>query len=264
VVDASLLPPAMYEFLEHLTRPFLLLSILTIVGLVNLWRGRREFRARLLLLTIPLVALFIISLPGVAHLALGSLEWQYPPRDGRPAEAQVIVVLSAGMRYDATSGLAELDEDGMLRCLHAAALYRQGPACPILVSGGKVDRESPGPASAEVMAQFLGQLGVASTDLIIEAQSRTTYENAVESAQLLDKHRLRKGLLVVDAVDMHRALSCFRKQGVEMIPAACHYRANPFAPSFFTFVPSPGAASNCQRVWHEWLGVVWYRLWGRI
>jgi uncharacterized SAM-binding protein YcdF (DUF218 family) len=254
----------MYEFVEHLTRPFTLLSILTIVGLVNLWRGRREFRSRLILLTLPLVALVLLSTPGVAHLALGSLEWKFPPREGRPDEAQVIVVFSAGMRYDPAIGRTQLDEDSLARCIHAADLYRQGQPCPVLVSGGKVDPNAPGPACAEVMAQFLGQLGVASTHLIIEAQSRTTYENAVESAMVLQKRGLRKALLVVDAVDMYRAVSCFEKQGIEVIPAACRYRANPFTPTFFTFVPSPGAARNCQRVWHEWVGIIWYRCWGRI
>jgi uncharacterized SAM-binding protein YcdF (DUF218 family) len=254
----------MYEFLEHLTRPFILLSILTILGLLNLWRGRPKMKARLLLYTIPLVALFLISLPGVAHLALGSLEWQYPPLADRPADAQVIVVLTAGMRYDTENGRAELDEDSMLRCLHAAGLYRRGPACPVLVSGGKVDPESPQPPCADVMAELLRQLGVAPTDLIIEAHSRTTYENAVETTQLLRKLGAPKVLLVVDAADMRRAESCFHKQGVDVIPAACHYRANSFTPSFFTFVPSPGAARNCQRAWHEWLGIFWYWCQGRI
>src|SRR5262249_54147601 len=102
----------MYEFVEHVTRPFTLLSIFAIVGLFNLWRGRREFKAvRLLLHTIPLVALFVISTPWAAHMALGSLEWKYARQETRPADIHVIVVLSAGLRYDFESGTAELDED---------------------------------------------------------------------------------------------------------------------------------------------------------
>jgi len=71
-------------------------------------------------------------------------------------------------------------------------------------------------------------------------------------------------LLVTDAVDMVRAVGCFRKQDVQVIPAACHYRATPFQPTLFTFLPSAGAVRNCQRVSHEWLGVAWYGAHGRL
>jgi uncharacterized SAM-binding protein YcdF (DUF218 family) len=157
-----------------------------------------------------------------------------------------------------------MDEDTLHRCLHAARLYREGPACPILVSGGKVDPESEGPACARVMASFLRRLGVRRRDLVLEDRSRNTYENARESARLLEERGLRKVVLVTDAVDMYRAERCFRKQGVEVVPAPCHYRATRFRLDLFTFLPSPGAARGFQRAWHEWLGTAWYRLHGRI
>jgi len=97
----------------------------------------------------------------------------------------------------------------------------------------------------------------------VEGASRTTYENPVESAKLLRHHRLGRPVLVTDAVDMFRAACCFRKQGVEVSPAACHYRATGLEGSLFDFLPSPQAARRCQRAWHEWLGVGWYCLWGR-
>lgn len=233
----------MYEFAEAFLRPFSLLSFLTILALLNLWRGRRDTRWRLVLLTVPLVALLLSSTPAAAHLALGSLEWQYPPQVGRPPEAQAIVVLAAGMRFDSFRDQPQLDEDSMLRCLYAADLYQQGPACPVIVSGANAEAESV-PSSAKVMAELLGRLGVASSDLVVEAESRTTYENAVKSAEILRGRGLKKVLLVVDAVDMHRAVGCFRKQGVEVFPAPCHYRTNPFHATFFTFVPSPRSSSE--------------------
>jgi uncharacterized SAM-binding protein YcdF (DUF218 family) len=161
-------------------------------------------------------------------------------------------------------GRAELADDTRLRCLYAAELYRQGPACPILVSGGKVDREAPGPAHARVMAEFLQTQGVPAADLIIEDTSRTTYENAVESGRELKRRRLDKIILVVDAVDMCRAARCFTRQEIEVTAAACHYRARPFEFSALTLVPNVGAVRNCERVGHEWVGVVWYWCRGRI
>jgi uncharacterized SAM-binding protein YcdF (DUF218 family) len=158
----------------------------------------------------------------------------------------------------------ELDEDTLARCRYAAELYRQGPACPVLVSGGKVDPGMPGPPMGQAMAAYLRELGVRAADLIVEDTSRSTFENAVESAKLLKHHQLDNALLVTDAVDMFRAVRCFEKQGVGVTPAPCHYRAQGFRPTVFTFLPSSTALLNCERVAHEWLGVVWYWMHGRI
>jgi len=204
-------------------------------------------------------------MPALAFVALGTLEWRYPPLAQRPADAQGIVILSAGLMPPAAwRPQAELDEDALLRCLYGAELYHQGPPCPVLVSGGKVDPEMRGPSHARAMADFLERLRVAPADLILEQGSRTTFENAVECGKQLDKCRLRKVLLVTDAVDMLRAELCFQKQGIEVIPAACHYRAVSFDASVLDFLPSPGAARHCQRVGHEWLGTAWYALRGRL
>jgi uncharacterized SAM-binding protein YcdF (DUF218 family) len=255
----------MYEFVVTLVQPFTLLYLLVGAATVNLWRKPRERRRRLLLMTLAFVGLTLLCMPAVAHLALGSLEWQFPPANELPADAQAIVVLGAGIRPpDSTRPRAEQDEDGMLRCLHAANLYRQRPSCTVIVSGGKVDPEESGPTCAQAMSDFLIQLGVRAADIVLEELSRTTYENAVECTKLLQQRHIRKAVLVTDAVDMYRALRCFRKQGMELLPSPCHYRAVRSKVSFFTFVPNPGAARNCQRVWHEWVGMAWYTVHGRV
>jgi uncharacterized SAM-binding protein YcdF (DUF218 family) len=132
------------------------------------------------------------------------------------------------------------------------------------VSGGKVDPEDPGPAFARVMAEFLQKQGVSAADLIVEDTSRTTYENAVESARALKQRRLDRVVLVVDAVDMYRAVRCFERQGIEVTPAASYYRAKPFQFSPLTLVPNANAVRNVQRVSHEWLGTAWYWCLGRL
>ena len=255
----------MYEFVTSLAQPFLLLHLLVGAAIVNLWRKRRETRGRLLLLTLAFAGLTLFSTPAGAYLAVGSLEWHYPPADARPDGAGAVVVLAAGLLpADGTRLRAELDEDSRARCLHAARLYRQGPPCPVFVSGGKVDPAASGPTHARVMADFLMELGVREGDLILEEDSRTTYENAVGCAKLLKGRGIRAAVLVVDAVDMFRALRCFRRQGLELTPSPCHFRAASLGPSYCAVVPNLSAVCRCQRAWHEWLGCAWYWLHGRI
>lgn len=255
----------MYRLAVGLLQPYPLLFVLTGLAVANLWRKRRETRGRLTMLTLAFAALALTSTPAVSHLALGSLEWQYPPLDRRPADAEAIVVLSAGViPPDATRGRAELDEDTIRRCLHAARLYHQGKPCPVLVSGGKVDPDTENPACAQLMRDFLVQLGVRESDVLVEDASRTTYENAVESVKVLKARGLRRALLVTDGVDLFRAARCFQKQGAVPVASASWYRASGLEGTLFDYLPSPGAARGCQRAWHEWLGVLWYRLQGRI
>jgi len=159
---------------------------------------------------------------------------------------------------------AEMDEDSLKRCLHAAQLYHQGRPCPVLVSGGKVEPDTPGASFAAVMGDLLVQLGVKPEDLTLEENSRTTYENAVECGRLLQERKIKRVVLVVDAVDMYRAASCLRRQRIEVIPAPCHFRATAFHLSANTFLPGPSGARGFQRAWHEWLGIVWYWCQGRI
>ena len=96
----------------------------------------------------------------VGHLALGSLEWQYPPLESRPAELDAIVVLSGSIRPpDPAAGRPEagLEQDSLYRCLHAVTLYRQGPPCRVVVSGGHVENRAPEVSCAQVMRDFLIQ-----------------------------------------------------------------------------------------------------------
>jgi uncharacterized SAM-binding protein YcdF (DUF218 family) len=256
----------MYQVLVwSLLQPFAFFYLLAGVGLVLLWRKRRETRRRLLWVSVSFAVLTVLCLPPVGYLALGSLEWQNPPLSERPADAQAIVVLASYVYpADAVRPRAELDEDTLNRCLKAAEVYRQGKPCPVVVTGGKTDPDPASPPAALVMRQFLLQLGVSGTDLVVEPNSGTTYENAVESRKLLDERQVHKIVLVTDATHLARAAGCFRKQGFEVVPCGCQYRATKFEWTVADFLPNPAAAQHCQSACHEWLGTFWYWLRGRL
>ena len=78
-----------------------------------------------------------------------------------------------------------------------------------MVSGGN------GPG----MVNFLVAEGVPRQDIVAEWQSRSTRENGIDTARLIEGMPGRKVLLTSD-FHMYRALRVFRKVGIEAAPMA--------------------------------------------
>ncbi|REK23562.1 MAG: YdcF family protein [Planctomycetota bacterium] len=256
----------MYEIINLLLRPyFVLLAAIAIGVLVVLFRGtvRRRWK---LLLVLAVASLIAMSTPVVTYFTLGTLEWRYPPVTERPADLDAIVILSAGIYPpDAVRPAAVLGERTINRCLRGAELFAQGEPCPIVVAGGRVDPERAGPTLAGAMVDLMhGQFGIAREHFLVEETSRTTHENAVNCSEMLRKRNLQRVALVTDATHMHRAVLCFRKQGLDVIPIACSHRATELTWELDDFLPNPGDAVRNQAVFHEYLGMLWYYFQGRI
>jgi uncharacterized SAM-binding protein YcdF (DUF218 family) len=253
----------MYYVVVELLRPHVMAYVAVAVALVALWRSRAS-RRRLVALTAAVVLIALLSLPVTSYLALGSLEWSYPPLATRPRDVPAIVVLAGSMCPAASDeSRFEPGADTLYRCLRAAELYRAEP-CPILVSGGKVHPTDAGPPLAEVMRDFLLTQGVRPDDLMVESSSHTTYENAADSVRLLNDQDIHRVVLVTDAAHLRRAVACFRKQGLDVVPCGCHYRALGRNGGPTDYLPDPSAAAGVEDAAHEWLGLTFYWLTGRI
>jgi uncharacterized SAM-binding protein YcdF (DUF218 family) len=104
--------------------------------------------------------------------------------------------------------------------------------------------------------------GVPQDMVWLEERSQSTYENAVFAAEILRARKIRRIALVTDAYHMLRADGCFRKQGLEVIPAPTGFREFNYEVS--DFVPGWNAIRQSEQLLHEGIGLVWYRLRGRL
>jgi uncharacterized SAM-binding protein YcdF (DUF218 family) len=254
----------MHELLFWLLwNPLPVLLFLLGVALANLWRKRREERRRLLAITAPYLLLVLFSTPAFVYYCRGLLEWQYPPLRELPEGVEAIVVLGSSVQREAEApGGFLLDEHARNRCECAAGLYRRGKPLPVLVSGGRAAPDEP--ACAVFMRDYLVELGVPATDIIVESQANDTYENAIESGRILDERALRKVVLVTDASHLVRAVRCFRKCGIDTVGCGCHYQSTPDNPGRKIFWPHPAALKTWPAVCYEWLALPWYWVRGRI
>ena len=98
------------------------------------------------------------------------------------------------------------------RARHAAVLYAQGTAPWVLCTGGVVYGEDR--TEAELCAAIAQAAGVPPDALVLENRSRTTEENATETADLMAAHGWQDAILVSDGYHLWRAHWLFRRAGV--------------------------------------------------
>lgn len=102
------------------------------------------------------------------------------------------------------------------------------------------------------------------SDVRVEDRSRTTHESAVACRGLLESRVGGRVLLVTDATHMRRSEACFRAEGIEVVPAACRHLATEFRCSPRKSLPSTSALKDLETAAHEWIGLAWYWLHGRV
>lgn len=180
------------------------------------------------------------------------------PYNTKNSKPQAIVVLGASRYRDAPEyGGDSLFGFGLERVRYAAHLQKK-TGLPILVSGGSPTGETT--SESEVMAEVLENEFRASVKWR-ESESRTTWENALYSAKILEEAGIETIALVTHAWHMKRAQSVFERQGVTVFPAATlYYRKSPLSSGWLKWVPNSGAQYRNSYAFHELAGLLWYKI----
>ncbi|GMG86493.1 YdcF family protein [Biformimicrobium ophioploci] len=219
-------------------------------------RYRRPHTA-MTLATLAFLALWVVSTPAFsARLGLILAGLQAEAEAGIAPRA--IVVLGGGRARNPLTGAERLSATSLERA-HAGALLARREAKPVLTSGGTVFAGEEA-AESVMMADALRLMGV--EPRWQEGCSRTTAENAVNSAELLKHADIQEIYLVTHWWHMPRAQSVFRRAGLKVVPAPVggadevhRQLAQPVM-----WLPSPSALYRSQTYWRELLGMAWYRL----
>lgn len=204
VVKAIVLPPA---------GPLL-------VALLGIAIVRRMPRAGRALALLGVLSLLALSVPAVAWMLTRAL-YVAPVFDpAHAATAQAVVILGGGTRRAPEYGGDTMNRFTLERLRYGARVARL-TGLPVLVSGGSTYGATP---EAWLMRDALrDEFGV---DVRwVEDASRTTYENAARSAEILRAQGLGRVVLVAHGVDMPRAAAEFAARGIETIPAATNIPA---------------------------------------
>ena len=146
-------------------------------------------------------------------------------------------------------------------------LARRFPQAKIAFTGGDAGILYKSDSEAAGAAALLTALGVPRERLILEANARDTYENAVFLKEELGKAgELGPGarwVLITSAYHMPRAMGSFRAAGFEVEPWPVDYRTRGSADLTRPFDKVSEGLRRVDVAMREWVGLVAYWLTGR-
>jgi uncharacterized SAM-binding protein YcdF (DUF218 family) len=206
-----------------------------------------------------------------------TLRWEYPIREiaavrSGPDPAPPIAVLLTGGMVNISKDVSadrfllghEADRAGQ-----ALYLYKTGAIQKILISGGPGDlpfQRKPLGDEGEMTARFLIVAGVNPADIVLEPKSRNTHENALFSARMLhDRFKTNRCLLVTSAMHMRRAVACFNKENVQVMPFPGGFLSSrrSFEPGEY-ILPREKTFAESLALVKEVVGYVVYRVMGYV
>lgn len=229
--------------------------------------GAANRRRSAMLCTGVALAILVVSGNGRVATALHrSLEQTYPPVPlAASASADAIIVLGGGLGLPLAPRV-DIDLVGSSdRLRHAARLYTAGKAPRLILSGGNVFPQPPLLSESEYASRLLQEWGVPGDAVLLETQSRNTYENAQRSRELMARHGIRDALLVTSAAHMPRAAAVFRSAGVAVVPSPTDFNAvDTEQPELLSWIPDASSLAATTTAIKELLGILSYRLRGWI
>lgn len=232
-------------------------SLLLAIAALLIWR--RWPKLARISLVFSLASLLILSLPVTGLALMRSLESQYAPVKITQLSKEVgsIVILGGGRRVSAAEyGADSVNSRTLERLRYGAELHRK-TQLPILVTGGRVYGDET-VSEAQLMARVLrNEFGVPVRWL--EVNSRTTAENAVLSAKVLEQQEVNSVLLVTHAWHMPRAVWAFERVGISVTAGPMAYSSGSSPKWWMAWLPSAHALLRSHYALHEILGGWVYR-----
>ncbi|MGH6734758.1 MAG: YdcF family protein [Methyloceanibacter sp.] len=255
------------KVLWFVLQPSTLIALLIGYGAILIWTGWARWGRRFV--TVGAILLLIAGLSPLGNALILPLEDRFP-RAGIAAPPPPTGIIILGGAEDRLVGSARqaptLNEAGE-RLLEGAILAHKFPEAKIAFSGGDAGVLYKSDSEAEGAAALLTQLGIDRDRLILEADARDTYENAVYlKKELTARGELdltKRWLLITSAYHMPRAIGAFRQAGFWVEPWPVDYRTRGSADLTRPFDKVSEGLRRVDVASREWVGLFAYWMTGR-
>ena len=151
------------------------------------------------------------------------------------------------------------------RLFQTIELYHRGRVKQIMFTGGSGAISYPTHKEGTYVKKYLTTIHIPDSSIIIENESKNTFENAIFSKKILDSLKFSGSiLLVTSATHMPRAMATFKKAGFTNVTPYLTNRMS--GPRRFDwdhcFLPNPEALGALNILIHEWIGSLAYKIKG--
>lgn len=209
--------------------------------------------------------LIVCGFSPAANWLILPLEERYPrPETIGPVDG--IIVLGGAVDTVVTGGRGDtaLTTSGE-RITIAARLAAALPDARVIHTGGKGVIIQSQATEAEGAARLFEDFGISPDRVLLEDASRNTWENAVLTRQLVEPRPDQTWLLVTSAYHMPRAMGVFEKAGWTGVTAyPVDYRTRGPEDRGLGFSGASKGLRRFDLAFREWLGLLVYRMTGRI
>jgi uncharacterized SAM-binding protein YcdF (DUF218 family) len=193
--------------------------------------------------------------------------WEFPvTKNEAVGTYDVGVVLSGGMVTEDTRLDRLTFQNNTDRILQAVDLYKAGHIKKILISGGSGSLVYRNMLESVLLKKYFVRIGIPAADILIDSVSDNTYENAVNTAKILNTEFAGGSyLLITSAFHMRRSLACFYKQGLYLHPYATNKLVGIRRWDIsYLIIPSIESMGYWEKLTHEIVGYIVYDIKGYI
>ncbi|MDR9780312.1 YdcF family protein [Rhizobium redzepovicii] len=253
-----LISKLVWIFAQPLSLAFFLVFLALMAGLLR-WRILSILGA-----AASALILFVTLYTTAGNLMMQGLERRFAKPAGDPESLQCMIVLGGAFENEVNTVRHGIEFNGGAdRFVEALRLAQKFPDSRILVSGGDGSISGVYEGDAAASERFFPLFGVGRDRLIEETQSRTTFENAVNTKEFLASQGLSKCLLITSGFHMPRSVGIFRKLGIDIVPWPTDYRTDGQVRLGLDFTQPNLNAQNMATAIREWYGLIGYYLAGR-
>lgn len=252
---------ALSKVLDFILSPVFWLVALLLMGIVV---KNQKWKRKLFLSSF--VFLVFFSNPFISNKVMEL--WEIPLYNSSSITQpyDIAILLGGSMRYNDSVIGRPVYSHSVDRLIQCASLYKSGKAKKILISGGSGFLMRPDEKESVVIANVLKDSGIPAEDIIIENESRNTYENALFSTAIINKEFPGSTvLLITSAFHMRRSEACFEKAGLQVVPFPVDRKSNITVKTLDRILlPEAGSLATWDILVHEWVGWILYKWQGYI
>ena len=245
------------KILHFAIKPLIWIFLATLFGL---WKKRGKNRYWLLLF----LSAYLLSNQFIVDRIFYAWEHDAIHYNEIPAVKGIIVLGGYSSYYKpADRPLFRSASDRMMQALY---LSRAKGIAPIIFTGGSGSLYRPEEKEGIFISKFLQEMELDTGQCYFETEARNTYQNAVNTLQLIEQKKLPEGpyLLVTSAFHMPRSLACFEKIGLDVMPFAVDHKVGELEFNLeYLLMPSVDALHKWEILLHEFLGYLSYKMAGK-